>query len=458
MKTVVRKMKTYSEPADVFDVVHAEKYCAILDSSLVSEDNRYTIIGLCPYRVYSEKNGVAFVDGKRLDVPVEAAVGEYLKEAGEANDTSLPLISGGIGYFSYDFGCKFERIPISHPKEGDMPDALFCFYDHFIIFDLLKRELYLTAKGMLDDAEISLDRLEERLEKREKISFAEYKKVVSDISYDFEKGDYEAAIRRMIGHIVEGDIYIANMTRRMNVVCAMDPYLFFKKMRERNPSPFGGFLQYGDVQIVCASPERFLRVKDGKIETTPIKGTRPRGRDREEDEFFRKELERSAKDRSELLMIVDLERNDLNRICETGSVKVRDPFHIEAYATVFHLVSTVTGRLRADVSFSDLLRAVFPGGSVTGAPKIEAMRIIDDLERGSRGLYTGSIGYLSLNGDCDLNIVIRTAVCQNGVYRIGIGGGITCESDPEAEFEETLQKGKAFYDIFCEVNHGDDSI
>lgn len=195
--------------------------------------------------------------------------------------------------------------------------------------------------------------------------------------------------------------------------------------------------------MVAASPERFLKVKDHHIVTRPIKGTRKRGETPEEDALLRAELEASEKDKSELLMIVDLERNDLNRVSVPGSVKVTELFAVEEYATVFHLISNVEGDLKPELTVMDLIEAAFPGGSITGAPKLRAMEIIDELEHSSRNLYTGSMGYLSLSGDCDLNIVIRTAVCQDGVYHLGVGGGITCESDLEFEYEETLQKAKA---------------
>ena len=242
----------------------------------------------------------------------------------------------------------------------------------------------------------------------------------------------------MIRYIIEGDIYIANMTQRLDVISDKDPLSAFYYLREHNPSPFGGYLDCGDHQIVCASPERFLQVKDGLVQTRPIKGTR-----RREDAALRQELEQSEKDQSELLMIVDLERNDLNRVCRPGSVKVTELFTVETYATVFHLVSNIQGRLARDKDIMDLLASAFPGGSITGAPKYRAMEIIDELEHGKRGLYTGSIGYLTLDGACDWNIVIRTALHRDGRYHLGVGGGITAESDLEFEYEETLQKAKA---------------
>ena len=209
-------------------------------------------------------------------------------------------------------------------------------------------------------------------------------------------------------------------------------------------------MNYGDFQIVSASVERFFKIRDGIIETRPIKGTRKRGETLREDEALRLELENSEKDKSELLMIVDLERNDLNRICEPGSVEVTELFKVEEYATVFQLVSAVQGRLKEGLDGMDVIPAVFPGGSITGAPKIRAMEIIDELEHDRRGLYTGSIGYLSFSGDCDLNIVIRTAVYEDGRYHLGVGGGITYESDVEFEYEETLQKAKAILEAVYE--------
>lgn len=254
-------------------------------------------------------------------------------------------------------------------------------------------------------------------------------------------------------NIVEGDVYIANMTQQMKVRCDIMPYDLFCLLREKNPSPFGGYFHYPGFEIVSASPERFIRMKDRCIETKPIKGTRKRGANAIEDVQLKQELIDSEKDRSELLMIVDLERNDLHRICEVGSVQVTKHFDVETYATVFHLVTTIAGRMKENLTYADLLQAMFPGGSITGAPKIEAMKTIDALEHTARGLYTGSLGYIGFDGDCDLNIVIRTAVYQGGVYHIGIGGGITCESDPEAEYEETIQKGRSFLRIF----QGDDA-
>ncbi|MEG2658748.1 MAG: aminodeoxychorismate synthase component I, partial [Clostridiales bacterium] len=260
---------------------------------------------------------------------------------------------------------------------------------------------------------------------------------------NFTKPNYKETVANMIEYITEGDIYIANMTQQLLIRSHQMPFKAFLSLRRNNPSPFGGYLNYGCFKIISASPERFMKMHQNKIETRPIKGTRKRGLTPDEDKALKTELQQSEKDKSELLMIVDLERNDLNKVCIPGSVKVTELFAVEEYATVFHLVSTIEGKLQRHLNAIDLIDATFPGGSITGAPKIRAMEIIDELENDNRNLYTGSFGYISLNGDMDLNIVIRTAIYKDGVYHLGVGGGITCESETEFEYEETLQKAKA---------------
>ena len=325
-----------------------------------------------------------------------------------------------------------------------IPDAVLVFYDFFIIEDRQEQRTYLIANGNTREAAKLLDEMETRINGKpvymQKESDTEYP---IEVRPNFAKDEYKQAVDRMIRYIIEGDIYIANMTQQLTVKSDKAPLDVFYDLRKNNPSTFGGYFDYGDFQIVCASPERFLKMQKGHVNTRPIKGTRKRGETPEEDLLMRTELENSEKDKSELLMIVDLERNDLNRVCRPGSVKVTELFTVEEYATVFHLVSDIEGNLEEGKTVMDLLEAAFPGGSITGAPKYRAMEIIDELENNKRNLYTGSIGYLTLDGDCDFNIVIRTALHKNGMYYLGVGGGITAESDLEFEYEETLQKAKA---------------
>ena len=421
-----------------------EKDCAFLDSSLVNDLGRYSIIGAEPYLKLVRDGDSFLINGQEeTQISFEDYLREYLRDHVDRNESELPLVSGAVGYFSYDYGRKLQGVPSDEKDLVKIPDVVLTFYDVYIIEDCHKKETYLIANGITEDASVKIREIEQKLWKKPE------KKAEQKIPYDilvtpnFEKEEYKKAVDDMIHYIIEGDIYITNMTQQLTIESEKPPLDVFYDLRKNNPSPFGGYMDYGDFQIVSASPERFLKMKKGHVNTRPIKGTRKRGATSEEDILMRTELENSEKDKSELLMIVDLERNDLNRVCKPGSVKVTELFTVEEYATVFHLVSDIEGTLEEDKNFVDLMEAAFPGGSITGAPKYRAMEIIDELEHGKRNLYTGSIGYLTLDGDCDFNIVIRTALHKDGKYFLGVGGGITAESDLEFEYEETLQKAKA---------------
>ena len=443
MKTLVRELPFYRETSDIFGLFAEAPLSVFLDSSLKNEMGRYSIIGLNPWLTVTEEDQICRCGGVPQRESFEKIMADCLRKHREENPTHLPLISGAVGYFSYDYGRKFEKISSRHDKDIQIPDALFVFYDNYIIEDKKEKKLWLTACGKLKDARKSAEELTLQIQNCPKASLPAKHCELADFLPNFQKEEYKQAIDQMISYITEGDIYIANMTQQLKVSSPVAPYDAFRYLRTYNPSPFGAYFNGEDFLIVCSSPERFLRVKDGWVETRPIKGTRKRGSSPAEDAALRTELENSGKDRSELLMVVDLERNDLNHVCEPGSVKVTEHFAVEAYATVFHLVSTIVGKLRADMGIMDLIRAAFPGGSITGTPKIRAMEIIDQLEHSRRSLYTGSIGYLAFDGSCDLNIVIRTALHTDGNYHLGVGGGITCESDLEFEYEETLQKARA---------------
>ena len=256
-----------------------------------------------------------------------------------------------------------------------------------------------------------------------------------------------AAVEKLRHYIEAGDVYIANMTQTFTAQSAKTSALIYEELRRINPAPFAARLEFDGISVLSSSPERFLQVVAGTARTRPIKGTRPRGRTQAEDEKNRQALLSSEKDKSELLMIVDLERNDLSRVCQPHTIKVPELFSLEQYSTVFHLVGEVTGKLRPGISAADCLEHCFPGGSITGAPKRRAMEIIEELERGERGLYTGCIGYFSLNGNADFNIAIRTIVKQGEQLSIGVGGGITWESEAAEEYQETLDKAKALLQV-----------
>jgi para-aminobenzoate synthetase component 1 len=262
------------------------------------------------------------------------------------------------------------------------------------------------------------------------------------------RDQYLSAVVRAKEYIAAGDIFQVNLSQRFEAQGEFDPLELYQRLKKISPAPFAAYLGLGNGEaLISASPEWFYQTRGDRITTRPIKGTRPRGKTPEDDARLATELQASAKDRAELTMIVDLERNDLGRVCRYGSVKVVDPLTIESYAQVHHLVATIEGRLRPDVGPVDVVRAMFPGGSITGAPKIRAMEIIDELEPTRRSVYTGAIGYFSRGGSSAFNIAIRTMLVEGGRASYQVGGGIVADSEPEAEYEETLHKGQAMRDV-----------
>ena len=443
MNRFILKLDDYKKAGDIFDIFYKENNAVFLDSSLENNMGNYSIIALNSYLNLTVIENDLYVNGKHSKLSFEEYLKKYIDENKDYNDTDLPIVSGAIGYLSYDYGRKNENISTRHKDDTNVPQCIFNFYDNFIIEDIKNKETYIIGNGVVEDSIKSVREIENKIKSYKdkfQINNSDYE---IEVSANFEKDEYKNVVDKMIQYIIEGDVYIGNMTQQLKVHSRKPPYSVFKTLRSNNPSPFGGYMNYGDFKIVSASPERFLKMKDSIISTRPIKGTRPRGKNLKEDNEFRNELKNSEKDRSELLMIVDLERNDLNRVCEKGSVIVDELFTVEEYATVFHLVSEIRGKLKEELNVVDLIEAAFPGGSITGAPKIRAMDIIDELETGRRGIYTGSFGYITLDGNCDLNIIIRTALYKDDHYYLGVGGGITCESDLEFEYEETLQKAKA---------------
>jgi len=393
-----------------------------------------------PFRVLSE------VFGRLRASPMESVAG---------GDEEVPFTGGAVGYFGYDL-CHFvETLPATAVDDVEVPDCYLAFYDRAVAFDHLCRRAYLCSCRVpgLEESErrrwvewlrAALSAVPDELPSKES-SRISMDAPLPPLRSNFTKEGYLAAIRRAKEYIAAGDIYQVNLSQRFSGPLSVSPLDLYARLRARNPAPFAAFLDFGEIQVLSSSPERFLQVeaRTRKVYTRPIKGTRPRGSTPDRDEALARELLLSEKDRAELVMIVDLERNDLGRVCEIGSVYVPELVVLERYPTVYHLVSTVAGRLPPERDGMDLMRAMFPGGSITGAPKIRAMEIIDELEPTRRGVYTGSIGWLGFTGDMDLNIVIRTFVVKDGTAYFQVGGGIVADSDPEEEYEETLHKGRA---------------
>ncbi len=326
-------------------------------------------------------------------------------------------IGAAVGYLGYDLKRHVEGLPDTATDDLGLPECYLAFYDRVHSFD---------PAALAPPAPVPAPT-------------PPFEGLRSSLS----RAAYDAAVRRALAYIRAGDIYQVNLTQRFQGACAADPFDVYRLLRLQSPAPFAAYLRAPDFAVLSSSPELFLRYEPGErlIETRPIKGTRPRGSNAASDAALAQEMLASEKERAENLMIVDLERNDLGKVAEIGSVRVSGLFEVETYATVHHLTSTVQARLREDRDVVDLLRATFPGGSITGAPKIRAMEIIDELEPVARGVYTGALGYIGFDGALQLNIAIRTMVIKDGVAYFGVGGGIVADSEPALEFEETLHKG-----------------
>jgi para-aminobenzoate synthetase component 1 len=383
--------------------------------------------------------------------------------AREPANPALPPFQGGLaGMFGYELAPQFERVPTATWDEFQLPPLAVGLYDVVFAFDHETCDAWAISQGWMREAlsgreEAAQSRLRFFLEALTQANAATPPEVprlpansfapqhatgIEDLTSDFSQADYLQAVCRALDYIFAGDIYQVNLSQRLLHPAVGSPIDLYLRLRERNPAPMAGYLDAGDWQIASSSPERFLKVANRQVETRPIKGTAARTRDAEEDRASAHELTISPKDRAENVMIVDLLRNDLSRACQPASVRVMQLCGLESYAWVQHLVSVVEGTLRDGVGPFDLLRGAFPGGSVTGVPKIRAMEIIAELEPTARGPYCGALGYLGVDGAMDTNILIRTITSARGWWQIPVGGGIVADSDPQREFEETWHKAK----------------
>ena len=448
----IKELATYYDPFYTYSLFENQIDSIFLDSS--KEDkllSKYSFIGLNPYRKFSSKGRNVLIDNEEYkDVDPFEKLEKLLEEYKINFDNDIPFISGAVGYFAYDIGRIIEDMPDNSDEDFSIPDSIFIFFDNLIIFDLQNKKTYITAVGQIEDAEKSLSKIEMRLKDyKEENEKSEIKVETSNNKFfsNFNKEEYEKSISSLKDYIRNGDVYIANMTRRILCDNNEDSFKIYERLRRINKAPFSAYMNFKEFQIISSSPERFLSITDGLVQARPIKGTRPRGENPEEDEINKNELINSEKDKSELLMIVDLERNDLSKVCKPNSVKVTELFKLEEYETVFHLVATIEGELKENVSSVKCIKECFPGGSITGAPKIRAMEIIEELEKLKRNIYTGSIGYFDLRGNSDFNIVIRTIVKKDNKAYVGVGGGITWESIEEEEWFETIDKAKALMGV-----------
>lgn len=445
----IRKINTKLSAFEMFYAFKGDTHSFILDSSLQNERlGGFTFLGSNPFLVFKSKASDIEIIEQGNYRHLNGNPFEVLKELLNQNKldykADIPFLGGAVGFMGYDLCHYIEKLPRTAVDDMEIPDCWFGFYDGIIAVDHKNNDTYLIALGLTEQPEAVADRLFKKINNLDKAT-TEIKEGIActEIKSNFTKEDYKRSIQSIKDYISEGDIYQVNLTQRFMCDTKEEPFNIYGRLRELNPAPFSSYIDFGEGHILSSSPERFIKIKDRKIETRPIKGTRPRGMTQEEDKINREELLASEKDRAELLMIVDLERNDLGKISKTGTVKVPELFNLEQYATVHHLVSTVVGEMKENIDAIDVIQAAFPGGSITGAPKIRAMEIIDELEPTQRNVYTGSIGYLGFNGDIDLNIAIRTIVMKDSTAYFQAGGAIVWDSDPELEYQESLQKARA---------------
>jgi len=422
---------------------------------------RYSFIGRDPFLVMKSRGSeITLIQWGRQKIeqgnPFDV-LGRLLERYRiEDFDAPIPFTGGAIGYLSYDLCHFIGRLPSTAVDDLNLPESCLAFFDTIMAFDNLENRAYIISTGFpelqenrrLKRARLRLMEIKNRLNSKSvyisqlhQPADNENLEVVLKPNLSYET--YIEAVKKARDYIIAGDIYQVNFTQRFETDLTVHPYLLHQRLRQINPAPFASYLNFDEVTIVSASPERFLHVDGDQVETRPIKGTNPRGKDATEDAKLAHELTQSIKDRAENVMIVDLERNDLGRVCQYGTIKVTELAVLETFPTVFHLTSTVIGRLRPNISRIDLLKATFPGGSITGAPKVRSMEIIDELEPTRRNAYTGAIGYLSFGSNMDLNIVIRTFLIKNRRAYFQAGGGIVYDSNPEAEYQESLDKAKA---------------
>jgi para-aminobenzoate synthetase component I len=414
---------------------------------------RFSYLGADPFLLLTSKNGRITLGERTFTGDPFAVLQRLLRSFPlEARPELPPFQGGAIGYLGYDLCHHLERLP--YPAADDMafPDLAMGLYDVVLAFDHAARRAFLLSSGYPETTpHARMARQRARLDQFRqllaRVAEPPPEPVTGETSIqsNFTRPDYEAVVARTVEYILAGDIFQANISQRFRAELpdGLDAIALYRRLRRRNAAPFAALLDYGETAIVSASPERFLRLEGREVETRPIKGTRPRGATPQEDARLSAELLASEKDRAENVMIVDLLRNDLSRVCRDHTVLTPELCVLESFATVHHLVSTVTGELVADADAVDLLRATFPGGSITGAPKIRAMEIIAELEPTRRGPYCGSIGWLGFDGAMDTSITIRTYGLKGRTVTFQAGGGITADSDPAAEYEETLTKAKA---------------
>lgn len=449
----------YFDAAADFAPFAGEPHSFFLDSSLYSgRSGRYSFWGTAPSETWECRDGfittaVSRLEGNfshtQIDSPTKSLKNFYRRTNRAPLDRYLPFAGGLVGFLGYEWGAALENVEgPAHPQDLFVPDGWFGRFETVVIYDHLEKTCRVVSQNPEAAEELAHRISKNRNSKCQAPTVMHNSKCLAptatpELRHSLDKNSYLAAVRRILDYLKAGDCYQVNLTQRFMAPLSVSAWELYAKLRAVSPAPYAAYINGGTYQILSASPELFLEAKaDGLLTTKPIKGTRPRGRTPAEDERLKVALEQSSKDNAELLMITDLERNDLGRVCTPGSVTVPELKKLESFPQVHHLHATVTGQLRKDLNLIDCLAAMLPGGSITGAPKIRAMEIIRELEPVPRGVYTGVIGWLGPANTGHLNIAIRTMIVQDATCYFHAGGGIVIDSDPETEYAELLTKAE----------------
>ncbi|SUZ91770.1 uncharacterized protein METZ01_LOCUS44624 [marine metagenome] len=422
---------------------------------------RYCFLGCDPAVVVSSKGRNITIDenGKRQQSKIESgtplsAIKEILARYNPVDVPGLPRFSGGaVGFISYDMVRFFEDLPEDTADDLNVPDSQFIITDTMLVFDNVSQTIKMVSNAFIESDDLDevyeqtikkIGLLEEKLKTPLKISTQANEEVVQPkFESNFEKEKFKGAVNKVKQYILEGDAIQVVLSQRLSFDIKKKAFDIYRALRTVNPSPYMYFLKFGDIEVVGSSPEILVRLEDEKVEVRPIAGTRKRGKNEEEDVALEKDLLQDEKELAEHIMLVDLGRNDLGRVAKISSVEVNESFTVERYSHVMHIVSNVRGILKEGLDCFDVLEATFPAGTVSGAPKIRAMEIIEEMEPNRRGLYAGAVGYIGFSGNMDTAIAIRTLVVKEQIAYLGVGAGIVADSVPESEFEETMNKGRA---------------
>ncbi len=441
----------YSDSAPLFATLREMPWAVFLDSGYpLIDQGRYDILTANPVATLITQGQHTYVNdqsGQCISTDDPFHLLQTILQPKITGFSDLPFCGGAIGYFGYDLGQRLEKLPTLHTDSDPLPEMAIGIYDWALIVDHKKQQSWLI--GSSQDCSIKdkwadlVAQYTQPIDKAEQLDF----QVQGEIKNSMSKQQYAAVFDKIQRYIHDGDCYQVNFSQCFSVPVKGDPWVAYQALRKSNPAPYAAYLNTPFTQILSCSPELFLQVRGDSVKTKPIKGTLPRGATKKEDEQLIQELMNSQKDLAENLMIVDLLRNDLGKNCKVGSIQVPEIFQIESFATVHHLVSTVTGTLAPSADVITLLRGCFPGGSITGAPKHRAMEIIEELEPHRRGIYCGSIGYISFDGSMETNIAIRTLTTSKGEIKFLAGGGIVADSVMEDEYQEIRHKAAAMFEL-----------